>query len=111
MIHEINFSYKKYWVILQSSHKRWSSYIVFSTDHYIYSLQAVKKATTAVTKSASTILVIFIACTLALFFKISWDTGRVIQMNMEIGLIGAHLCLIVPDMSAVKSRRLWSCRM
>ena len=45
-----------------------------------------------------------------LFFKISWDTGRVIQMNMEIGLIGAHLCLIVPDMSAVKSQRLWSCR-
>ena len=65
-------------------------------------VQAVKTATTAVTKSASTLLVIFIACTLALFFKISWDTGRVIQMNMEIGLIGAHLCLIVPDMSAVK---------
>ena len=62
-----------------------------------------KTATTAVTKSASSLLVVFVACTLALFFKISWDTGRVIQMNMEIGLIGAHLCLIVPDMSAATS--------
>lgn len=63
--------------------------------------EAVKSATTAVTKSASTLLVIFVGCTLCLFafFRI-YDSARVIQMNMEIALICAHLCLIVPDMTA-----------
>lgn len=63
--------------------------------------EAVKTATTAVTKSASTLLVIFVGCTLCLFafFRI-YDSARVIQMNMEIALICAHLCLIVPDMTA-----------
>ncbi len=63
--------------------------------------EAVKTATTAVTKSASSLLVIFLACTLCLFafFRI-YDIARVIQMNMEIALICAHLCLIVPDMTA-----------
>ena len=33
---------------------------------------------------------------LFIFFRIN-DMARVIQMNMEIALICAHLCLIVPD--------------
>ena len=35
---------------------------------------------------------------LFIFFRIN-DMARVIQMNMEIALICAHLCLIVPDMT------------
>lgn len=61
----------------------------------------VKTATTAVTKSASSLLIIFVGITLVLFafFRI-YDIARVIQMNMEIALICAHICLIVPDMTS-----------
>ena len=62
---------------------------------------AVKAATTAITKSASSLIVIFVGSTLGLFvfFRI-YDIARVIQMNMELALIFAHICLIVPDMTA-----------
>ncbi|CAB4069969.1 DENND5 [Lepeophtheirus salmonis] len=58
---------------------------------------AVKSATTVVTKTASTVLIMFVGITLILFasFRI-FDHGRVIQMNMEIALICAHICLLLP---------------
>ena len=59
----------------------------------------VKTATTAVTKSASTVLIIFILITLFLFASMRiYDVARVIQMNMEIALVLAHICLLAPAM-------------
>jgi len=58
---------------------------------------AVKTATTAVTKTASTLLIIFTGITLFLFASLRvFDDGRVIQMNMEIALIMAHIILLFP---------------
>ena len=67
-----------------------------------------KRATTAATKSASSLLVILVSCTLWLFavFRI-YDSARILQMNMEMALVCAHLCLIVPDMTS----RVETCRM
>ena len=60
---------------------------------------AVKVATTAVTRTASTILIIFTGITLFLFASLRiYDDGRVIQMNMEIALILAHIILIIPSL-------------
>ena len=42
----------------------------------------------------------FLGATLFLFASLRiYDHGRVIQMNMEIALILAHLCLLLPDFS------------
>ena len=58
----------------------------------------VKLATSAVTRSASTVLIIFVVATLILFMSLKvFDTARVIQMNMEISLVCAHLCLLLPS--------------
>merc|ERR1719347_719424 len=59
----------------------------------------VKAATTAMTKTASTILLAFTIITLFLFGILRiFDHARVIQMNMEISLVCAHLCLLFsPD--------------
>lgn len=60
---------------------------------------AVKTATTAVTKTASTLLIIFVGITLFLFASLRiFDDDRVIQMNMEIALILAHIILLIPAM-------------
>ena len=60
---------------------------------------AVKVATTAVTRTASMILIIFTGITLFLFASLRiYDDGRVIQMNMEIALITAHIILIIPSL-------------
>ena len=60
---------------------------------------AVKTATTAFTKTASTLLIIFVGITLFLFISLRiFDDGRVIQMNMEIALIMAHICLLIPSL-------------
>ena len=60
---------------------------------------AVKTATTAVTKTASTLLVIFVGITLFLFFTMRINNHlRWIQMNMEIALISAHICLLLPSL-------------
>ncbi len=60
---------------------------------------AVKMATTAVTKTASTLLIIFVGTTLFLFASLRiFDDDRVIQMNMEIALILAHIALLLPSM-------------
>ena len=92
----------------------------------------VKVITTAITKSASTILIIFVAITLILFalfrylsfyeiFRLlfnllhlllspsyAWnriyDVARVIQMNMEIALILAHIILLSPSASCCRRR-------
>ena len=70
--------------------------------------ETVKTATTAATRSASSLLVILVGCTLWLFavFRI-YDSARILQMNMEMALLLAHLCLIVPDMTS----RVETCRM
>ena len=48
------------------------------------------------TSSASTVLIVFVGLTLFLFAWLRVHTvARVIQMNMEIALILAHVCLIV----------------
>ncbi len=48
------------------------------------------------TSSASTVLIVFVGATLFLFAWLRVRTvARVIQMNMEIALILAHVCLIV----------------
>ncbi|TRY76932.1 hypothetical protein TCAL_10625 [Tigriopus californicus] len=60
---------------------------------------AVKTATTAVTRTASTLLIIFTGITLFLFASLRiYDDGRVIQMNMEIALILAHIMLLIPPL-------------
>ena len=47
------------------------------------------------TSSASTVLIVFVGATLFLFAWLRVHTvARVIQMNMEIALIMAHVCLI-----------------
>lgn len=59
----------------------------------------VKTATTAVTKSASTILVVCVLITLFLFGSMRiFDVARVIQMNMEIALVMAHIILLIPSL-------------
>jgi len=58
---------------------------------------AVKTVSTGMSKTASTLLIIFVGITLALFGILRvFDVARVIQMNMEIALILAHLCLLFP---------------
>ena len=59
----------------------------------------IKEATTIATKSASTILIVFVLITLIIFaiFRI-FDVARVIQMNMEISILLAHGCLVLPPM-------------
>ncbi len=71
-----------------------------STERPIPTLApAVKTATTAVTRTASVILIIFVGVTLFLFISLRiFDDGRVIQMNMEIALILAHIILLVPSL-------------
>lgn len=60
--------------------------------------KGVKVVTSAVTRSASTLLVILVGITLFLFGSLKvFDVARVIQMNMEIALILAHLCLLFPS--------------
>lgn len=55
----------------------------------------VKAATTGLTKTASTILIVFVVITLVLFGVLRiFDNARVIQMNMEISLVLAHLCIL-----------------
>lgn len=50
-------------------------------------------------RTASVVLIIFLAVTLFLFASLRiYDHGRVIQMNMEIALILAHITLLIPDM-------------
>lgn len=56
---------------------------------------AVKSITTGVSKTASTVLIIFVVITLSLFGALRiFDPSRVIQMNMEIALVMAHFCLL-----------------
>ena len=58
----------------------------------------VKEVTTIATKSASTILIAFILITLILFAILRiFDVARVIQMNMEISIVCAHGCLVLPS--------------
>jgi len=60
----------------------------------------VKVVTTIVTRTASAVLIGFVGATLFLFASLRiYDHGRVIQMNMEIALILAHCCLLLPDFS------------
>ena len=60
----------------------------------------VKAATTAVTRTASTLLIIFVGITLFLFISLRiFNDDRVIQMNMEISLILAHICLLLPPLT------------
>ena len=42
----------------------------------------------------------FILGVICVYFCRIYDIARVIQMNMEIALICAHICLIIPDMTA-----------
>jgi len=57
---------------------------------------AVKAVASGMTKTASTLLIIFVTITLVIFGVLKiFDHGRVIQMNMEIALISAHICLLI----------------
>jgi len=59
----------------------------------------VKQVTDAVTRSASTILIIFTVITFALFLSLRvYEVARVIQMNQEIALVLAHFVLLIPPM-------------
>lgn len=54
------------------------------------------KVVAAMSVSASTVLIIFVVITLILFGLLRiFDPARVIQMNMEISLVCAHLSLLV----------------
>ena len=58
----------------------------------------IKVVTGIITRSASTILIIFVGVTIFLFGSLRiYDHARVIQLNMEIALISAHLMLLVPN--------------
>ncbi|XP_063598335.1 adhesion G-protein coupled receptor D1-like [Penaeus indicus] len=58
-----------------------------------------KVVATVISKSASTIIIIFLTITLILFFLMRIFTpDRVIQMNMEIALLLAHAILMFPFM-------------
>jgi len=69
-----------------------------------------KSVSTGMTKTASTLLIVFVGLTLFLFAALKvYDPARVIQMNMEISLILAHLCLLFPaDHSMIEVCRLIS---
>ena len=55
----------------------------------------VKAVTSGMQKTASTLLIIFVSITLALFMVLRiFNTARVIQMNIELSLISAHLLLL-----------------
>eukprot|EP00090_Calanus_glacialis_P040812 TRINITY_DN7141_c0_g1_i1.p1 TRINITY_DN7141_c0_g1~~TRINITY_DN7141_c0_g1_i1.p1 ORF type:complete len:514 (-),score=67.49 TRINITY_DN7141_c0_g1_i1:139-1680(-) len=57
---------------------------------------AVKAVASGMTKTASTLLIVFVTITLVIFGVLKiFDHGRVIQMNMEIALISAHICLLI----------------
>ena len=59
---------------------------------------AVKPVVIAVTKSASTLLITFTGITIFLFASLRiYDYARVIQLNMEIALICAHVTLLFPN--------------
>ena len=61
--------------------------------------ETVKMVTTIVTRTASIILISFVGFTLFLFASLKiYDEGRVIQMNMEIALILAHISLLIPGL-------------
>ena len=66
---------------------------------------AVKAVTSGMQKTASTLLIVFVGITLVLFAMLRiYNTGRVIQMNMEISLIMAHILLLYggdPEMIVV----------
>ncbi|XP_064091051.1 adhesion G-protein coupled receptor D1-like [Macrobrachium nipponense] len=56
-----------------------------------------KVVATVISKSASTLIIIMVSITLGLFlFLRVFTTDRVIQMNMEIALLLAHILLILP---------------
>ena len=63
-------------------------------------LPPVQKAVSqAITRSASTIIIVFLVVTLGIFLALRiFDASRVIHMNMEIALLVAHICLL-PDLS------------
>ena len=51
-----------------------------------------------ITRSASTILIVFVGVTIFLFGSLRiYDHARVIQMNMEIALILAHIMILAPN--------------
>ncbi|CAL4061987.1 unnamed protein product, partial [Meganyctiphanes norvegica] len=60
-----------------------------------------KTVATVISKTASTILIIFVSITLILFLILRiFSIDRVIQMNMEIALLSAHLFLMFPASTA-----------
>lgn len=60
---------------------------------------ALETVSIVITRTASTVLIIFVGITLFLFFSLRiFDDGRVIQMNMEIALICAHILLLIPSL-------------
>jgi len=65
----------------------------------------IKAVTSGMQKTASTLLIVFVGITLVLFAMLRiTNTGRVIQMNMEISLILAHILLLYggdPEMIVV----------
>lgn len=57
-----------------------------------------KVVATVISKSASTLIIIMVSITLALFFLLRIFTiDRIIQMNMEIALLCAHIMLMFPS--------------
>ncbi|CAG0882076.1 unnamed protein product [Cyprideis torosa] len=57
----------------------------------------IKTVVTIITTSASSIILVFLGITLGIFILLRIFTrDRVIQMNMEIALAGAHICLLFP---------------
>ncbi|CAG0884539.1 unnamed protein product [Darwinula stevensoni] len=57
--------------------------------------------TTSTTSTTSTVLLFFVGATLILFlFLRVFTTDRVIQMNMEIALALAHVCLLFPSQAS-----------
>ncbi|KAF0301074.1 Adhesion G-protein coupled receptor D1 [Amphibalanus amphitrite] len=56
-----------------------------------------KTVAVVVSKTASTVLIVFVGITLTLFLLLRiMSPDRVIQMNMEIAIISAHICLMFP---------------
>ena len=66
-----------------------------------------KTVATIMSKSASSILIIFVSITLVLFLLArNFTSDRVIQMNMEIALLCAHIFLMFPPNTVESEVRL-----
>ncbi|RXG71981.1 hypothetical protein Avbf_05037 [Armadillidium vulgare] len=66
-----------------------------------------KTIATVISKTASSVLIFFVTITLLLFLALRiFTSDRIIQMNMEIALLCAHILLVLPSSLIDKEVRM-----